>query len=672
VSRKRRLSKDQAQREIEKLREEILHHNYLYYVLNSPEISDQEYDELLRRLEALEKEFPDLITPDSPTQRVGAPPAEEFSTYRHRVPMLSLNNAFEAAEVRNFDEQVKKWAGLSSVEYVAEPKIDGLAVELVYVRGLLTVAATRGDGLTGEDVTNNCRTIRAIPLRLRGEAPPGRLSVRGEIYMGKKDFARLNRRLEEEGQKTFANPRNAAAGSLRQLDPSITASRPLSIFCYGVGEVEGRAFKTHYEALQALKEWGLRVNPEVKLCPDIDNCIKYHEGLAQMRDELDYEVDGVVIKVNQLDLQRKLGTRERSPRWAIAYKFPPMQGVTRVKDIIVQVGRTGALTPVAVMEPVHISGVEVSRATLHNEDEMKKKDVRIGDFVVVQRAGEVIPEVVRVLKERRTGQEKVFQMPRRCPVCGAKATRPEGEAIRRCTNVNCPAQIKESIRHFASKQALDIEGLGEKNVDLLVETGLVKEIPDLYAIKKEDLIKLERFAEKSAQNLVDAIEKSKETTLSRLIYALGIRHIGEHMARVLAREFKSLEALEKASLQELERISEIGAIVARSIRDFFEDARNRRLIDRLVKAGVHYQKPEEVRAKAGVAGKVFVFTGALKTMQRKDAQGVVERLGGKASSSVSKKTDYVVVGEEPGSKLQEAKRLGVKTLTEEEFLKLVK
>jgi len=664
-------SKEAAAKEIEKLRREINYHNYRYYVLDSPVISDQEYDRLMRRLEELEKLYPELVTPDSPTQKVGAPPREEFGTVTHSVPMLSLQNAFSEEEVIEFDRRIKRLLGTNKVDYVAEPKIDGLAVEVVYRDGVYVQGSTRGDGYVGEDVTENLRTIRSLPLRLiETKLPiPSLLEVRGEVYMSKKDFAELNRRREQQGEPLFANPRNAAAGSVRQLDPSVTASRKLNIFVYAVGRVEGIEFSRHSEVLDAFKSWGLRVNREIEICPSIEKAIEYHRHLEARRKDLDYEIDGIVLKVDRLDLQAELGEISRSPRWAIAYKFEPEQATTVIKDIIVQVGRTGALTPVAVMEPVHVGGVEVKRATLHNQDEIDRKDVRIGDTVIIQRAGDVIPEVVAVVKEKRTGKEKKFRIPDKCPVCGAEVYKDPDEAVSRCTNISCPARIKQSIKHFASKGAMDIEGLGSKLIDQLVDQGLVQTVSDIYHLKKSDLVNLERLAEKSAQNILDAIEKSKQTTLPRLIYALGMRHVGEHVARVLAESFPSIEALEKASLDELTSIREIGPKVAESIYKFFRQKQNQKVIKDLLASGVRFAQPRRKGAK--LEGKVFVFTGALQDFKRSEAKKIVEDLGGRVASSVSKKVDYVVVGEDPGSKLEEAKRLGIQTIDEATFKKII-
>lgn len=660
---------------VQRLRKEIEYHNYRYYVLNDPVISDPEYDALMRELEELERQYPELITPNSPTQRVGAPPLEEFGTVEHTIPMLSLANAFNEEEVLEFDRRVKRFLGTDQdVEYTAEPKMDGVAVEVVYERGELVVGSTRGDGYRGEDITQNIRTIRTIPLFLmEDEEPvPERLAVRGEVYMEIEDFKRLNREREERGEAPFANPRNAAAGSLRQLDPSITARRPLNIFFYGIGEVVGREFESQWEVLQTLPKWGLRVNPLVELCPDIQRAVQYYRRILDLKDELPYEMDGVVLKVNSFELQRRLGEVSRSPRWAVAFKFPAEEATTRVLDIVVQVGRTGVLTPVALLEPVQVGGVEVKRATLHNMDEIERKDVRIGDTVLVHRAGEVIPEIIKVIKEKRTGKERKFQMPDRCPVCGSQVVRFPGEVAYRCIGISCPAQLKGRIRHFASRRAMDIDGLGEKLIDQLVEKGLVKDLADIYYLRKEQLVGLERMAEKSAQNLLDAIEKSKDTTLARFLYALGIRHVGEHLAQVLAEHLGSLERFFTVDRDELLQIPEVGPEVAESVVRFFKDEGNRRVIEKMLRAGVRVEEPTEAaEAERPLEGKVFVFTGALEGMTREDAKRLVEQLGGRTASSVSRRVDYVVVGKDPGSKYDRARELGLTIIDEEEFKRLV-
>jgi DNA ligase (NAD+) len=668
------MERQEAERQIEQLRQQLHHHNYRYYVLDDPQITDAEYDQLMRRLQELEAAFPDLITPDSPTQRVGATPLEGFGTVLHALPMLSLDNAFSTAEVRDFDARIRRQLGQSDlIEYVTEPKIDGLAVELVYVDGLFVQGSTRGDGMRGEDITQNLRTVKTIPLRLIAAhgALPQHLEVRGEVYMTKRDFQRLNARREEEGEPTFANPRNASAGSLRQLDPRITAGRPLAMFCYGVGRVAGVTFETHWDVLQSLARWGFRINPHSEKCPGIEAALACYERLREQREELPYEIDGMVVKVNSLALQDALGTRSRSPRWALAYKFEPKQAVTQVKDIAVQVGRTGALTPVALLEPVQVAGVEVSRASLHNPDEIARKDVRTGDWVMVQRAGDVIPESVEVLKERRTGAEKPFEMPPRCPICGSAVVRLEDEVVPRCVGLLCPAKLKESIVHFASKRAMDIEGLGDKTVDQLVERGLVKDIGDLYFLTKDDLLKLERLADKSASNLIAAIERSKQTILPRLLYALGVRHVGEHVAAVLAREYPDWQALQRAAYEELQGIHEIGPRIAQSIVAFFQDAGNQGVLEKLYRGGVRATPLQRPTVDQSLRGKTLVFTGELQNYTRAEAKRLVEARGGRVTSSVSRSTSYVVAGADAGSKLDQARKLGVSMLTEEEFQALL-
>ena len=666
------ISREEAKKRIEELRKIIRHHDYLYYVLNKPEISDAEYDKLMQELKKLEEMYPEFITPDSPTQRVGAPPAEEFKTVPHLKPMLSLDNAFNEEEMRRFDERIRKELGKENVAYIAEPKLDGLSVELVYENGIFTRGSTRGDGYNGEDVTENLKTIRAVPLRLReGKYPvPRLLAVRGEVIMHIHDFEELNKKLIEKGEEPLANPRNAAAGSLRRLDPRETAERPLDIFFYEVMVAEGLDLKTHWEALDHLKEWGLKVNPLIKKCRDVNEVIDYYNRLKEEREELSYEIDGVVVKVDDLKDQERLGAKARSPRWAIAYKFPPREKVTQVMDIIVQVGRTGTLTPVALLKPVDVSGVTVSRATLHNFDYIREKDVKIGDWVKVVRAGDVIPEVTEVIKEKRTGKEKDFKMPDRCPICGSHVIR-DG-AYYRCTGgLSCPAQLKRSIAHYASKGAMDIEGLGPKIVDLLVDTGLVKRISDLYRIKIPDLLKLPGFALKSAKNLIESIERSKERSLDRFIYALGIPNVGEHMAKVLAERFKTLDNLMNAREIELLSVPEVGPETARSVVDFFREPRNREEIERLKELGVKATTARMEKKEGILKGKVFVFTGALRSFTRDEAKRIVEELGGRAASSVSRNVDYVVVGENPGSKYDKAKQLGLKIINEEEFKKLI-
>jgi DNA ligase (NAD+) len=666
------MDKNGVTKTIEKLREEIAYHNYRYYVLDNPVISDAEYDLLMVKLEELEKEHPELITPDSPTQRVGAKPLEQFGTVSHTIPMLSLQNAFEGKGVEEFEERIKRFLGTGEeLEYVTEPKMDGLAVEIVYVEGKFTQASTRGDGYTGEDVTQNIKTIRSVPMRLqsvRDGVLPRRLEVRGEVFIPISDFEKLNKKRGAAGEQLFANPRNAAAGSLRQLDPQVTSARPLDIFCYGVGVVEGITFSSHLETLEGLKGWGLKVNPHIKVCRGVKEVIAYYIDMEERRDDLPYEVDGVVMKVNSLQLQDRLGTLTRSPRWALAYKFKPRQKVTRVKDITVNVGRTGALTPTAILEPVRVGGVTIERSTLHNQDEVDRKDVRIGDWVVIQRAGDVIPEVVSVIKDRRRGTEKPFRIPTLCPLCGSKVVK-DG-AIHKCTGgLSCSAQVKESILHFVSKGGMDIEGLGEKHVIQLIEEGLIEDVADIYAIGKDDIVRLDRFADKSAQNLIDAIEKSKRTTFPKLIYALGIRQVGEHMAMVLAEEFGSLDNLMTADAERLISIKEIGPETAESIVAFLKEDKNKRVIGKLKEAGISY--PVTRKKEGRLSGKTFLFTGALQGCTRGEASEMVQSEGGSIASSVSRNIDYVVVGEDPGSKLEKAERLGLEIISEDEFMKLL-
>jgi DNA ligase (NAD+) len=675
VVEERRMDRGEAERQIEQLRQQLHEHNHRYYVLDDPRITDAEYDQLMRRLQELEGTFPDLVSPDSPTQRVGAAPLAVFGTVLHALPMLSLDNAFSPEEVRDFDTRAKRQLGqIDPLEYVAEPKIDGLAVELVYDEGRLVQGATRGDGVRGEDITQNLRTIKTIPLRLIASTPasiPRRLDVRGEVYLTKRNFQRLNARREEEGAPTFANPRNAAAGSLRQLDPRVTAGRPLEFFCYGVGHVEGVMFQSHWDVLQSLSRWGFKINPHSERCQGIEAALSYYARLRDQRESLPYEIDGVVFKVNLRALQEELGMRSRSPRWALAYKFEPKQAVTRVQEIAVQVGRTGALTPVALLEPVQVAGVEVSRASLHNPDEIARKDVRAGDWVMVQRAGDVIPEIVEVLKERRTGEEKPFEMPTRCPICGSAVVRLEDEVVPRCVGLTCAAKLKESIVHFASKPGMDIDGLGDKTVEQLVEHGLVKDIGDLYCVTKEDLLKLARLADKSAGNLIAALERSKETAWPRLLYALGIRHVGEHVAAVLAREYSGWQTLQQASYEELQSIHEIGPRIAQSIVAFFQDAGNQQVLEKLHRGGVRATAVARPVVDHAWRGKTLVFTGELQAYTRAEAKRLVEARGGRVTASVSRSTSYLVAGEDTGAKLEQARKLGVPVLSEEEFTALL-
>ena len=666
------MEKKEIKERIEKLKGQLEYHNYRYYVLDDPVVSDTEYDRLMTELVALEEDHPEFLSPNSPTQRVGAKPLAEFETVTHTIPMLSLQNAMELDEVAEFDRRIKKLLRINDVDYVMEVKIDGLAVELVYLNGEFTTGSTRGDGFTGEDITQNLRTIKSIPMRLLRDHDipiPDRLEVRGEVYMGKNEFKELNKERELQGDPLFANPRNAGAGSVRQLDPRITAGRKLNIFCYAPGEILGVTLTTHYHFLDYLKKWGFRVNPLTKLCHNLDELISHYNYIQNMRDRIPYEIDGTVIKVNRFDYQVLLGNVSRSPRWAIAYKFQAHEETTIIEDIIVGVGRTGALTPVAVLKPVMVSGVEVKRATLHNEDEIVRKDILIGDTVIVSRAGDVIPEVVKVIKEKRTGQERPFTMPEECPVCGEKVVRQPGEAIRRCVNINCPAQIKGSIEHFASKRAMDIDGLGEKLVEQLVDKKAINDVSDLYYLEKNDLLQLERMADKSAQNLLDAISTSKKPSFQRFIYALGIRNVGEHISGLLADKLNSIEDLYTLDEDTLMAIPEIGPEVANSITSFFQDDKNRKTISRMLDAGVVIEYKKEGRKP--LLGLTFVFTGALKNMGREEARKKVESLGGKTVSSVSKKIDYVVLGEEAGSKVDKARSLDLKIISEEEFLSLI-
>jgi DNA ligase (NAD+) len=668
-------SKKEAEKAVKELREAIRYHNYRYYVLDDPVISDAEYDELMEKLSTLESKFPELQSPDSPTQQVGGEPREELGLVDHPSPMLSLKAVYDEEDVRDFDENCRGELGLETVEYVAEPKYDGLAVELIYEGGRLSVASTRGDGNTGEDVTANVRTINEVPLVLlspEGVSVPNRLVARGEIYMRKDEFEELNRRQADAGERQFANPRNAAAGSVRQLDPNVTARRPLHIFFYEVAQSDGRDFETHWEVLQTLPKWGLKVSTErARLCSGVEEALHYHVDMAEVRDDLPYEIDGVVYKVNQLADQEKLGVRTRDPRWALAYKFEPRRATTTVKDIEVQVGRTGKLTPVAVLEPVHIGGVEVSRASLHNQSEIERKDIRIGDAVLVERAGDVIPQVVKSIKEERDGSEKKFHMPDQCPVCGSEVVMSEDKKQTRCTNINCPAQLRERVTHFASREAMDIEGLGEKRAEQLIDAGLVKRLSSLYELTKEDLLSLERFADKSAENLLREIEDSKEQTLPRFLYALGIPLVGEHMTRVLATHFKTLGDLVQASEGELQKIEEIGPQVAHSIVTFFSKDENRQVIQEIREAGLTLGNPYAEEEAQPLEGLTFVFTGSLKRWTRDEVKRFVERLGGRATSSVSGETDYIVAGPGAGSKLDEAKEQNIPVMDEEEFAQFV-
>ncbi len=666
------MNRDTALKRIAKLRETIDYHNRRYYQLDDPEISDARFDELMRELQDLEELFPDEGLASSPTQRVGAPPLQKFVTFEHPTPMLSLANAFTAEEIGDFDTRIRRLAGVERIEYAAEPKLDGLAVNLVYENGLFVRGATRGDGATGEDITQNLKTIPSLPLEIKkspSHSVPEFVEIRGEVYMERSSFDKMNLRRAADGEELFANPRNAAAGSLRQLDSRITARRPLSLFVYGIGTIRGIQFSTHLEILSALNEWGFPVNPLVEKAGDISAGIAYFERIGSLRPSLPYEIDGVVLKVNDLALQASLGSISRSPRWALACKFPAAQATTTITDIVVQVGRVGTLTPVAVMEPVNVGGVMVSRATLHNEDEIRKKDIRIGDTVVVQRAGDVIPEIVKVVPSQRIGTEKVFSMPGQCPECGSQIVRPAGEVMHRCVNISCPAQIKEHIRHFASREAMDIDGLGEKLASQLFDAGLVADPSDLYYLDAGKLLTLERMAQKSANNLLEAIEKSKTPVWDKFIYALGIRHVGERTASILAAHFDSLDTLMSADIEELTEIREIGPEIAQSIVSFFAEPKNRQVMDKFRLAGVS-PVVQQKRGDKPLDGKYFVFTGTLESLGRNEAKALVEKLGGSVLSSVSGKTSYVVAGTSPGSKLTEAAARGITVINEKEFLKL--
>ncbi len=664
-----------AEKRAEELRRLINHHNQRYYQSDLPEISDADYDSLFRELAELEKRYPSLVIPESPTQLVGSPPVDKFRTIQHRLPMLSLENAGNEHEIRTkLDTRIKKLLGLSDVEfvdYMCEPKMDGLAVELVYENGVFVSASTRGDGQTGEDVTENIRTLRCLPLRLSGVNIPSLLEVRGEVYLSLAAFQKINLDKEENGEPPFANPRNAAAGSLRQLDPRITARRPLEVFCYAPGHIEGATFLSQHDFLDTIAMWGLPVNPLIRRVAGIESAITYYQEMQAQRDSLPYEIDGTVVKVDSYALQRELGDKSRSPVWAVACKFPPRQAETVLEDILLSVGRTGVVTPVALLRPVEISGVTVSRATLHNWDEIGAKDIRIGDKVIVERAGDVIPAVVRVIEGQRTGSERVLPPPHKCPECGSEVVRIVDEVALRCMGLSCPPQIRESIKHFASRSAMDIEGLGDKIVEQLLTLGLVHNVSDIYYLTKNDFMSFERMGEKLASNLLKAIEASKSREFYRLIFGLGIRHVGERTAKALAQSFGSLENLENATMTELTSIRDIGETVAQSVCTFFDNNENLRIIRRILDAGV---RPAITSKKVGgkLSGKSFVFTGTLTRFNRDYARKLVEDEGGNVVGSVSKKTGYVVAGEEAGSKLIKARELGIAVLDEEEFLAMLK
>jgi DNA ligase (NAD+) len=671
-------SRDTA-RQIETLRDQIRHHNYRYHVLDDPEVPDAEYDRLVRQLQALEQENPELVTPDSPTQRVGDEPVDAFGTVQHRLPMLSLDNAFSEDELRDFHRRVVDRLERENVgddlSYAAEPKLDGAAVSLLYVDGQLQRGATRGDGTRGEDITHNVRTIDSVPLRLFGKGYPATMEVRGEVFMPKAGFDEYNRRAREAGEKTFVNPRNAAAGSLRQLDPKLTAARPLDIYVYSVGVVEdGQLPDRHSEVLDQLQQWGLKTCPERSVVQGVDGCLVYYANLGARRESLPYEIDGVVYKVNSRADQEELGFVSRAPRWAIAHKFPAQEELTVVQGIEFQVGRTGAITPVARLEPVFVGGVTVSNATLHNIDELNRKDVRVGDTVIVRRAGDVIPEVVSVIMARRPKGTKRVRLPRKCPVCKSKVSREEGEAVARCTGgLYCAAQRIEALKHFVSRRAMDIDGLGSKVIEQLVAIDRVKTPADLYQLEDGELAAMERMGEKSASNLIAAIERSKETSLARFLYGLGIREVGEATAASLASHFGGLSAIMAASDDDLLGVADVGPIVASRIRAFFDETHNREVIQRLQEAGVHWTETDPIAptSEGPLTGKTFVLTGTLSSMTRDEAKDKIRQLGGKVTGSVSKKTDFVVFGEKAGSKLTKAQQLGVETLDESQLADLL-
>ncbi len=670
------MDKKSSLQRINELRTIIEYHNRRYYQLDDPEISDAEYDRLMQELSRLENLFQEEIDiSDSPTQRVGAPPLEKFESITHRTPMLSLSNAFTEEDIIEFDERIKRF--LKTDErfcFVVEPKLDGIAVNLLYEKGYFISGSTRGDGFQGEDITQNLKTISSIPLRIsnaKGISPPDSIEIRGEVYIGKEEFRKINELRENKGEQPFANPRNAAAGSLRQLDSRITAKRPLDIFCYAMGTVDGTSFESQWKFLQTLSDWGFKVNPYVSQVKDIYACVDYFNSMTEERDRLPYEIDGIVIKVDSIALQNRLGSISRSPRWAIACKFPAIQATTIIENIAIQVGRTGTLTPVAEMKPVHVGGVTVSRATLHNLDEIEKKDVREGDTVIIQRAGDVIPEVVKVVTSKRSGKEKPFTMPARCPECGSEIVRLEGEAAHRCIGLDCPAQIKGNIKHFVSRGGMDIEGLGEKIVSQMLEKELIKDPADLYYLRKDDIMGLERMAGKSAENLLAALEASKNPPLEKFIFALGIRHVGEHVAKILARIFSSVDEIKKTPEEFLRSIPGIGHVIAESIIIFFSQSHNSAIIGKLQRAGITPVKTSIEGISNHLVGKTFVLTGTLDNYTRDEARTAIESLGGKVTSSVSKNTDFVIAGKEPGSKFEKAQSLGTRILNEDEFQDLL-
>ena len=668
------MGKQGVKERIQKLRELISYHDRKYYVENQPDIADQEYDRLMRELKELEALHPELITPDSPTHRVGGGIAQGFKTVEHRVPMLSIDNTYSADEVMEFNRRVRKNLGLDRIDYVVELKIDGVSISLLYEKGKFIRGATRGDGLKGDDVTVNLKTIKSLPLKLepvKGVRIPDVFEARGEIYLSSEIFLKINKEKEKKLEEPFANPRNAAAGSLKLLDSRQVAERRLDMWIYGIGYIEGKTFETQSEALAFLKDTGFRTNPHIKKCGSIEEVIEYCEEWEHKKDTLQYDIDGMVIKVDSFARQRALGHTSKSPRWMISYKFPAEQKETILQDILVQVGRTGTLTPVAVLKPVELSGSTVSRATLHNQDEVARKDIRIGDHVIIEKAGEIIPQVVKAVKSKRTGRERRFSMPTKCPVCGSEVKEAKDEVALRCENSACAAQLKERVKHFASRQAMDIEGMGESIVAQLVDKGMIEDYGDIYYLKKTDLAGLERMADKSASNLMEAIDRSKGNALNRLVFGLGIRHVGVRAAWILSARFGSLNKITSSGIEELEAIDEIGPVMAESIYNFFRTKGNREVIEKLKKAGVNTGSRLKTQGSRRLDGKTFVVTGTLESFSRQEAEELIRTLGGNASSSVGKKTDFLVAGKNPGSKLEKAKRLGVKIISEGEFKKII-
>jgi DNA ligase (NAD+) len=664
---------EEIKHKIEALREKIRHHDYRYYALSQPEISDKEYDDLLRQLQELEGKYPQYKSADSPTLRVGGQVLEGFKTVRHRQKMFSLDNTYSFEELKDWVGRVHKGLGSEQAQYVAELKIDGVSANLTYEHGRLKIGATRGDGESGEDVSANIRTIRAIPLLLRGSASPELMEIRGEVYMESKDFNRLNQEREKSGEVLFANPRNATSGSLKLLDSSLVAKRKLNFFAHSLGEYRGGQLKSQWDFLAQLKEWGVRINPESKLCRDLEEVLDYCRLWQEKRDRLSYQIDGIVVKVNSLAQQKKLGFTLKSPRWAVAYKFPARQATTRLKNITVQVGRTGVITPVAELEPVECAGVVISRSTLHNFDEIARLGIKIGDRVILERAGEVIPKIVKAVDSVRTGKEKSFKIPQACPACGSPITKEKEEEVAfRCINPSCPAQIERGLMHFASRGAMDIEGMGEAVVKQLVEKGLVKDFSDIYSLREADLLKLELFKEKKARNLLTAIEKSKHQSLSRLIYGLGIRHVGEKAAYLLAQRFRSMEKLRQAKLAEFDAIYEVGQVMAGSVVAFLRQEATQRLLKKFQAAGLNLEEHLAPVKKSAISGKTIVFTGELQNFSRLQAEALARSLGANASSSVSKNTDLVVAGEKAGSKYDKARKLGVKIIDEKQFKEMIK